>query len=190
MAGSAHSGAVRGRAQPGDDDEDRGAREQRLGRRPEQLAGDDVGQPDGVFRMASQVFCTGIRENDEYSASKVAAFIVEAHTVPAARRRRRAGRRSTAASRPGRSRAEHVDQRVGQVAEDGWQREFPPDEKLRCQTGNQPVAEKGEGRMGSFRLGMADSTVPAVKLAPSAAVRPRSGPEENAMSHPLAARAV
>jgi hypothetical protein len=43
-------------------------------------------RPSGVLRMASQVFCTCMREKAEYRASKVAAFMVEAHTVPAARK--------------------------------------------------------------------------------------------------------
>ena len=42
--------------------------------------------PSGVLRMASQVFCTCMREKAEYKASKVAAFITEAQTVPAARK--------------------------------------------------------------------------------------------------------
>ena len=39
----------------------------------------------GAFMMASQVFCMCMRENDEYSASKEAAFMVDPHTVPLAR---------------------------------------------------------------------------------------------------------
>ena len=40
----------------------------------------------GALRIASHVFCTCMRENDEYSASKVAVFMIEKQTVPAARK--------------------------------------------------------------------------------------------------------
>ncbi len=40
----------------------------------------------GAFMIASQVRCTCMREKAEYSASNEAAFMVEAHTVPAARK--------------------------------------------------------------------------------------------------------
>src|SRR5690242_16383006 len=39
----------------------------------------------GAYINASQVFCTCMREKAEYSDSKVAAFMVEAHSVPAER---------------------------------------------------------------------------------------------------------
>ena len=39
----------------------------------------------GAFRMPSQVFCTCMRENAEYSASKVAASIALTATLPEAR---------------------------------------------------------------------------------------------------------
>src|SRR6185503_10638930 len=38
----------------------------------------------GAFMIASQVRCTCMREKPEYIASKVALFMVEKHTVPAA----------------------------------------------------------------------------------------------------------
>ena len=41
--------------------------------------------PSGVLRMASQVFCTCMREKAEYSASKLAAYMLEEATKPAAR---------------------------------------------------------------------------------------------------------
>ena len=39
----------------------------------------------GAFMMPSQVFCTCIRENAEYNASNVAAFIALMHTEPLAK---------------------------------------------------------------------------------------------------------
>ena len=41
----------------------------------------------GAFMMLSQVFCTCMRENAEYSASKVAAFIALMQIEPLARNR-------------------------------------------------------------------------------------------------------
>ena len=41
----------------------------------------------GAFRMPSQVFCTCMRENAEYSASKLAAFIALMQMLPLARNR-------------------------------------------------------------------------------------------------------
>src|SRR3990172_7463639 len=38
----------------------------------------------GAAMIASQVFCTCMREKPEYSASNVALFAVEKHSVPAA----------------------------------------------------------------------------------------------------------
>ena len=40
----------------------------------------------GAFRIASQVFCTCMRENAENIDSKVAAYMVEDATKPAARK--------------------------------------------------------------------------------------------------------
>ncbi|MCY1368433.1 hypothetical protein D9M69_554120 [compost metagenome] len=41
----------------------------------------------GAFMMPSQVFCTCMRENAEYSASKLAAFIALMQMLPLARNR-------------------------------------------------------------------------------------------------------
>ncbi|MCY1240352.1 hypothetical protein D9M72_531950 [compost metagenome] len=43
--------------------------------------------PTGAFMIPSQVFCTCIRENAEYSASKLAAFIALMQIDPLARNR-------------------------------------------------------------------------------------------------------
>ena len=39
----------------------------------------------GAFMMPSQVFCTCMRENAEYKASNVAAFMALMHTEPLAK---------------------------------------------------------------------------------------------------------
>ena len=41
----------------------------------------------GAFMMPSQVFCTCMRENAEYRASKVAAFMALMHMLPLAKNR-------------------------------------------------------------------------------------------------------
>ena len=44
-------------------------------------------RPTGAFMMPSQVFCTCMRENAEYSASKLAAFMALMQMLPLARNR-------------------------------------------------------------------------------------------------------
>ena len=46
-----------------------------------------LSSPTGAFRMPSQVFCTCMRENAEYKASKLAAFMALMQTEPLARNR-------------------------------------------------------------------------------------------------------
>ncbi len=138
-----HQRAI-GQPHGGDDDEDRGAGKQRLGRRPEQFAGDDVGQPerrveDGVpgflhvHAREGRVERLEGRRVHRRGAHRAGG---EEGDVGAAVDRRQHGAQPVAE-------AEHVDQRVGEVAEDGRQRQLPPDEEV-APPDRQPADGRGE----------------------------------------------
>ena len=162
-----------GQAEGGDDDEDRGAREQRLGRRPEQFAGDYVGEAerrveDGVPCFLNVHARKGrIQRLEGGGVHRRGADRAggEEGDVGLAGDFRQHGAQPVAE-------AEHVDQRVGQIAEDGRQRQLAPDEEV-APPDRKPADDRGTD--GARCHGRVHRQMPLiVRTGPSARCRHRA----------------
>ncbi len=74
--------------------------EQRLERGPQHLGQHHIVERDGRIMMPSQVFCPCMRENAEYSASKLAAFIALMQIEPAGQEQDATGTLASAPAPP------------------------------------------------------------------------------------------